>query len=108
MRRLRIESNGKRGSIEIQLVDGAVVTSTIEGVSFERVEGVRQSFRSLDDVSVELVLEPLEARAVRVESAEIDFWCDGEDPAEYLQAMVGEATTVRAAFDFRVALRVID
>ncbi|MBI2389906.1 MAG: hypothetical protein HYV09_09960 [Deltaproteobacteria bacterium] len=107
MQRLRIESNGKRGRIEIQLDDGAVVTSAIERVSFERVEGVRQSFRSLDDFDVELVIEPLDGCRVRVEVAEIDFWLDDEDPAEILTPTAEKLTKLRGAFDFRIALGLV-
>lgn len=108
LQRLRIESSGKRGEIEIRLDDGTVVTSPVRHVSFERVEGVRQSFRALDDVNVRLVIEPLEACKVRIELAEIDFWLDDEDLAEYLPPTIEKLTELRAVFDFRIALRVVE
>jgi len=102
--RLRIVSSGKRSEIEFRMLDGTTVTSGVSTkVTFAGLAGVESSFRSLDDIYVELVFTPATETLVALDVAEVDFWLDKEP----MPATIDEFCKLSAAFDFRVGFRVV-
>jgi hypothetical protein len=111
LKRCRLRSSGKRGVLSFELEDGFLVELALaDVVQFTRLDGVRQSFRALDDVWVELTIEPLEGKRVLIERAELHFWPEHESPDEWLARCVhqGRWTGDNLCVDVRLSLRLLD
>lgn len=104
--RLCIESCGKRGEIEIAFADGAVLRSALSSnVVFASLEGVEQTLRSLDDVWIELVIQPAAGRVILLEIAEVDEWRDADLGLGPIPEAPEAFEELHIAFDFRIGLR---
>jgi hypothetical protein len=109
LKRLRIESCGKRGRIIFELADGSTMRCALSNrVELTSMNGVRQSFRSLDDVNVELVLEPEDGRRILIESADVDYWLADEYPDEPIPNTIEKLEELKTAFDFRIGFRCVE
>lgn len=101
--RIRIESSGKRSEIAFQMLDGTTMTGGLGTITFERLDGVALTFRSLDDVYVELTIAPAADTVVAIDVGEVDYWLDETDSPLTLDTF-GDFSP---EFDYRLGIRVV-
>ena len=109
LRSCLIDSSGKRGTVYLVTVEHSPLHLPLSHhVVFGSLDGIEQRFLQLDDVSVGLILLPIEGTRVRLVEAQVDFWLKGEDPTEYLAPPTsGQLWELDAAFDARLRFEIM-
>ena len=76
LRSCRFEGYGKRGYVILKTEGHPEAVISTHDFMIRDVSGVEQRFRSVDDLSVELLIEPQPGNVVILREAKIDFWLD--------------------------------